>query len=63
MAVCKLLSVCIPVLYMRFVLLAMCEPAQLCVCLCTLVSMYEVHVLPVYMALYERVYVHSHIHV
>lgn len=43
-AICKLMSMYIPVSYMKFRLLAMCEHAWLCV-LCTPVFMHQVHVL------------------
>lgn len=48
MAICKLVSMCIPVSYMKFSLLSMCEHAWLCV-LCTSVFMHKVHVWCVYL--------------
>lgn len=48
MAICKLVSMCIPVSYMKFSLLSMCEHTWLCVS-CTPVFMHKVHVLPVYL--------------
>lgn len=55
MAICKLMSMCIPVLYKRFALLVMCESGWLC--LCIPVSIHEVHVLPVYLALCTHIQV------
>lgn len=62
MAICKLVSMCIPVSYMKFNLLTMCEHAWLCVS-CTPMFMHKVHVLPVYVPLHKCVCVRTCVHV